>query len=266
MLGEGFSWSPYKLDQDSVNEFRKLVYGMAVYVHLPYTINPCVSKGSSNYNLQQSVIRKYLDVSEAVGATAVVLHPGYKKELTEAAARYNFLKFMEGVTKHVEDTSSLRVLLETDSGSKNGSKIGSPEFIYYVLGKLGKAHYGMCVDTEHMFARGVDLWDADIRLSFLSDYGSMVELVHLNAPDPGVGCGSFLDRHSIPFTEYPVDSTDMIRDLVCNYPAILERKSLVVIEKDVELVTSLVPPRTIGMDIGIEEESRDGTSSSGIEC
>lgn len=238
MLGEGHSWSPYKMPENTLNEFRKLTYGMGVYVHLPYTLNPCIGRSSSQYGMQRSVMRKYLELSDAVGATAVVLHPGYKKELSDKAARDNFILFMDSLSDLSLNT---RILLETDSGSKNGSKIGSLEFIRYVLYSLGRTRYGMCIDTEHLWARGLNLWDDQIRADFIEEYHEFIELVHLNPPDPGVGLGSNVDRHSTPFSDFDLPSESMIKDFVLNYPAVLERKSLGVIEADYAYVSSLVP-------------------------
>lgn len=263
MLGEGHSWTPYKLSADVVNDFRKLIYGVAVYVHLPYTLNPCVPKGHPHFKLQKSVLRRYLDLADAVGATACVLHPGYKKELSDIAAMQNFIAFMDDVQTNMD--FECRILFETDSGSKNGSKVGDPDFIHNALLKLGRAKFGMCIDTEHLWARGINLFDDAVRKDFLEDYGPMIELVHLNAPDPGVELGSFVDKHSIPFAEFPVESANMIKDLVLNYPAVLERRSLSVIEQDITLVSSLVPSIPASIDITLEEEVNDHGNEGHID-
>lgn len=256
MVGEGFSWTPYKLSDSVVNEFRKLSYGVAVYVHLPYTINPCIGKGDAHYSAQKSVLRKYMDVCDALGATAAVLHPGYKKELSEAASKTNFISYMEEI---IPKMPPVKLLFETDAGSKNGSKIGSPEFIEYVLGKLPRDNFGMCIDTEHLWARGVDLWDGVVRKEFLDRYGRLIELVHLNAPDPGVELGSFIDRHSVNLESFHKPSEDMIVNLVTTFPAVLERRSLVVTERDVMFVNSLVPSGASCIDEGSPlEELNDG--------
>lgn len=245
MVGESFSWSPYKLSDSVINEFRKLSYGVAVYVHLPYTINPCIGKGDPQYNRQKAVLRKYLDTCDAVGATAAVLHPGYKKEMSEEAARTNFVKFMEEISPTMPN---VRLLFETDAGSKNGSKIGSPEFIEYSLDKLARGNFGMCIDTEHLYARGVNLWDNKVRNEFIERYDKLIELVHLNSPDPGVELGSNLDRHSVGFEGHHLDARDMVTDLVSRFPAVLERRSLVVTEKDVNYVNALVPTFSKGIE------------------
>lgn len=260
MLGESQSWSPYKINEDSINEFRKLSYGMAVYVHLPYTINPCIPRVGQIYGLQKSTMRKYLESAQAIGARAVVLHPGYKKELSEVSARKNLIAF---ITDVMTKAPNVRVLLEVDAGSKNGSKVGSPEFIAEVLQSPIREFCGMCIDTEHLFARGVDLWDDEVRKGFLKDFGNLTEFVHLNVPDPGVELGSYLDRHQTALESYPRDSTKMIKELLTRFPAVVERRSLVVSEQDVTFVNSLVPPPSAGMESGVTtEDERDDPAGS----
>lgn len=235
MLGEPTSWTPYKITQEGRNEFLKLSYGIGVYVHLPYTINPCLGISERFYKTQRAIFSRYLETAMEVGARAVVIHPGYKKELSEEMARGNLLRFMG----EVKIPEGLMVLIETDSGSKNGSAVGSLDFIEDVLTVLGGEGFGMVLDTEHLFARGIDLWEDSVRKETLDRYRKWIRLIHLNAPDPGVELGSYVDRHSISFEAYPRDSTAMIQDLLKEFPCILERASLVVIEKDVRYVTQL---------------------------
>lgn len=112
----------------------------------------------------------------------------------------------------------------------------------------------MCIDTEHLYARGVDLWDQKLRSEFIDNYGHFIELVHLNAPDEGVALGSFVDKHSMTLESHTSPSDGLVKDLVGRYPAVVERRSLVVSEKDVAYVNSLVPSGTSGMEKGLDEE------------
>lgn len=240
MVGESVSWSPYKITKDARNEFLKMSYGLGVFVHLPYTINPCLSPVERLYKAQQAAYARYLETAHELGARAVVVHPGFKKELTEDSA----LKFLVFFMEKNKAPAGLKVLLETDAGSKNGSAIGSLEFIAAALKQLGLEDYGMVLDTEHLYARGIDMWDPLVMASVLKEYQPLINLVHLNAPDPQVVLGSHLDRHSISFQDYPRDSTGMVRKLVELFPCILERGSLVTIERDVAYINQLTPVET----------------------
>lgn len=235
MVGDGQSWSPYKFAEASINEFRKLSYGLKVYVHLPYTINPCLGEEERNFKSQKAIYRRYVELSDVVGAHSVVIHPGFKKTLHEDVAKKNLIKFFDTLRPE----GQVRVLIEVDSGSKNGSMIGSPEFIKEALQALGREQYGMVLDTEHLYARGRSMWDPETRQEILEEYGGQIEMVHLNTPDPGVELGSHLDRHSTAMEEFVLNSDDMVRELAKAYPLIVERASIAIAEKDLTYVRRL---------------------------
>jgi len=228
MCGNGTDYTPWDVSQELTAKYRKLSYEITTTVHFPYVINPCEQIPQRRGYYKQS-FKKYIDAAEALGARRIVVHPGFKKDLTEAQAYTNLMAFVEQVWK--EDTR-LELLLETDSGSKNGSAIGSAEFIAEVIANMETPAIRMCIDTEHLFARGVNLWDAAVRKDFLAEYGSLISLVHLNCPDKEVTLGSFLDRHNTPFEDRKdLSHQGLIEDLSV-FPMILERSSLAVQQKD----------------------------------
>lgn len=226
MTGRDRDYEPYEFSEDVINQFRKMTYEMKLTAHMPYVINPCEGAPSRKGFYMKSM-KAHIQVAEALGAKRIVMHPGFKKELTELQAYENLLKFLAKVWP---SETSMELLLENDSGSKNGSAIGSPEFIKEVASNAPMP-VRMCLDTEHMYARGVDLWNKEVRDDFLAEYGELIALVHLNVPDHGVELGSFLDRHNTPFEERSWDHEDFIQTM-SHYPLILERRSLVVIQKD----------------------------------
>ena len=44
MVGEGRGYNPYDFQTEAMNEYRRSMFGILTYVHLPYVINPCESK------------------------------------------------------------------------------------------------------------------------------------------------------------------------------------------------------------------------------
>jgi len=171
-------------------------------------------------------------MADEFGARAVVIHPGYKKDLEEEEAKANLIKFLDTAWN---DDWNLKVLLETDAGSKNGSAIGSAEFIQDALTKLNQEHFGMCIDTVHLYARGVDLWDHDVREDFLDEYQPWINLVHLNSPDENVFLGSHLDRHNSLFSDRDWDHKSLFEALL-PWPCILERRSLSIQAEDAKYI------------------------------
>lgn len=236
VVGGMTDYSPMELSAVDAVEYKKMSYGIDTYVHLPYVINPCEEKPQRR-GFYKKAMKQFCQTAAMIGAKAVVLHPGFKKELTDEQALQNLIKFMD---ETFNEDWNLDVLLETDAGSKNGSAIGSVAFIGKVIEDLGNPRVGMCIDTCHLYARGVDIWKEEELNYLLDDYGRDIKLVHLNSPDPGVDLGSFRDRHNTAFSDRPdLKPEGTIRVLTERFPCVLERSSLAVQEKDASYVRSL---------------------------
>lgn len=205
--------------------------GIDLYVHAPFRLNPCDPKRLGWYLKN---LRNCLSFADAVGAKGVVLHPGSRGEETEDMAKTYLLEFIRRVKMKWEGL----LLLETDAGSKKGTRVGSLDFLVKVCEDWDghpvrladepiETSVKICLDTAHLYARGVDMWDNTVRDALvMAGVYDWVGLVHLNVPDPEVGLGSSLDRHNTAFKDYSRPSSAMICDLVRKFPVILERSSL----------------------------------------
>jgi deoxyribonuclease-4 len=125
MLGEGRSYEPREIATEDLASFRGLLYGIDVVVHMPFVINPCEDAPQRRAFYRKS-FRDYAQTAAGIGAKYLVLHPGFRKELSPKEARLKLVDFIE---KTFDETQGPTLLLETDSGSKNGSAVGSPAFI-----------------------------------------------------------------------------------------------------------------------------------------
>jgi deoxyribonuclease-4 len=228
MLGDPRSYQPREITPQVAQEYAKMAYGITTYVHMPYIINPCESVPQRR-GFYKRVFKEFAETAASVQARGLVIHPGFKKDLTEAQAFKNLVTFFES---SMEEDWRTQVLLEVDAGSKNGSAIGSPDFIRRAIDELGTMHYGMCLDTTHLYARGVDLWDEEVRKDFLEEYANITRLVHLNVPDPEVALGSHLDAHNSPFESRPDWNHGALLLALEKFPCILERRSLAVQSQD----------------------------------
>lgn len=223
-LGDPRDYLPAEVPEETARTFRKMAYDLVTTVHLPYVINPC-EDAPSRRGYYKHAVKEQRTQLELLGARRAVLHPGFKKSLTEQKAFDNLLRFVDETWP--EDLQ-IELLLETDSGSKNGSAVGTAEFIRTALETLERGNVRMCVDTEHLYARGTNLWDRDVRRQFLEEFGHLISLVHLNVPDPEVKLGSFLDRHNTPFEERTDLAHEGLIEDLAHLPMILERRSLTV--------------------------------------
>lgn len=235
MIGDKRGYDPLEISGADAAELKKMLYGVDLYVHLPYTINPCEALPQKR-GWYKRTYNAFMAAASNLGAKGVVIHPGYKKELSEEQALANLIKFFE---TSWQDDWNCDVLIETDSGSKNGSAIGSADFIDRALTAMDHPRHAMCIDTEHLFARGTDLWNEEVRTPFLAKYGHRIRLVHLNSPDPQVELGSFLDRHNTPFQDRAEWDHKGLFDALLPYPWILERSSLAVQEQDAQFIRTL---------------------------
>lgn len=236
MLGGKDDYSPMEISGAAAAEFRQMMYGVELYVHMPYTINPCedVPQRRGYY---KKTFKEFCAAASQLGAKGVVIHPGFKKQLTREAARDNLVKFFDSA---YEEDWHLQILIETDSGSKNGSAIGDLAFIKEAIDILNSRAYAMCLDTEHLYARGIDLWNKEVRDRVLKEYGHLIRLVHMNSPDPEVELGSFRDRHSTPFEQRQGWDHKGLFEAFMQYPMILERSSLAVQEQDAKFIRTLL--------------------------
>lgn len=231
-LSSGEGSSPIDPSDEELEKFLALTYGMRRYVHMPYTMNPC-SDDARKRAIGKAIFRRYARTARAIGAKAVIIHPGYKQELTEELALKNAVRFFKDVQT---DDSELEILVETDAGSKNGSAIGSLEFCKTLIDLVGRPDVAMCLDTTHLYARGINLWDKEIaQTELLTPYSEYVRLVHLNAPDPGVELGNNLDRHNTTFADFEkrtgLKSDELVIQMM-QWDCILERRSLTIQQAD----------------------------------
>jgi len=231
MLAGGREYDPREVSMETAEEFRKLTHGMDVFVHLPYVINPAESRHYRR-RFYLSSVRKFKEVAGLLGAKGLVLHAGYKKESTRDEALGNVVKFVDGLL----EGDGPEVYIEVDAGSKNGSAIGHPAFVSKALLMLDNENAGMCWDTTHLYARGIDLWNEGVRKEMIERYGHHVRLIHLNVPDLEVTLGGHLDRHNSPFSIRQWDHPPFLRDLLSRWVGILERRSLAVQEEDTEFI------------------------------
>lgn len=233
MLGGQHDWKPYNVEASAINAFRNLTVGMDVYVHLPYIMNPCAEGRLRTIGI--ATYKKYEVLATALSARAMVIHPGFKKELAERDAYRNGVGFVENLLKDAR----LQILIETDSGSKNGSAVGSMEFIERMIRDLGDEKVGMCLDTCHVYGRGVDLWEPEVLKGVVGKYGKRIRLVHLNVPDSDVELGSHRDRHNSSFETYPRSSELLVKTLSM-WTMIMERRSIAVQKDDAKYVRKVL--------------------------
>lgn len=120
------------------------------------------------------------------------------------------------------------------------------------LHKEGIYNTGVCVDTQHAYAAGDELFS----LNFRKD----ASMIHLNAIPKYVQFGKHLDRHSTTPLSESKNGTSFIKKILGlikhNTPLVLERTDINVLVKDINFLKAIqnatlldVDKKTMGKDV-----------------
>lgn len=170
--------------RDDAEELRGADLG--IYVHAPYLINVCSPKPNVRYG-SRKILTQTCEAAAAVGALAVVVHPGHAEDgLEEGVARWT------STLERLE--SEVPVYLENTAGGENAVARR-----FDALARLWEAveaaktdvEVGFCFDTCHAHAAGEDLADAVERAIEIT---GGIDLMHANDSRDPAGTGA--DRHA----------------------------------------------------------------------
>ena len=176
---------------------RAKAAGMEAWiVHAIYLIN-LASPDDELYEKSVSTLRSTVDAACAIEADGVVFHVGSHLGSGFEAGLERAAPAIEQVLERCSDTTWL--LIENSAGT--GGTIGrSIEEIAQLVDRLG-AHprLGVCLDSCHLWASGVDVTDAAAFDALLDEFDRSIGLDRLRAlhvNDSVTPLGSNRDRHA----------------------------------------------------------------------
>ena len=193
-------WRPTRWKDDDIAAFCDLMEDgpiRSVVIHAVYLIN-CASKDPTVRSKSIASLTHALQMGDAIGADGVVLHPGSTlgEPHTEAIARAG-----EAFNQAMKESESCPLLLENTAGGGNtlGRDFGELAALLDSVG--GDSRVGLCLDSCHMFASGLDISDADKLARVIDDCGEQIGIervrcLHMN--DSKTPLGSNSDRHAPP--------------------------------------------------------------------
>ena len=210
-------WAAKPLGDEDVKSFRaKLAKSSispeSVTVHMPYLPNLAAPDGDL-YKKSVDTLAAEVQRCATLGIPNLVIHLGSHlgKGTEEGISQLvkacnNALGDGKSTSSHLNQSTRktkkknapVRILLENMAGQKN-SIGGKFEEIRLLLDKLKpKGSFGVCLDTCHVFASGIDLRKKRDVEKMLSDFDSTVglkqlKLLHLN--DSKGELNSRIDRH-----------------------------------------------------------------------
>jgi deoxyribonuclease IV len=194
------AWRPTNWKQPDVERFLELMDDgpiKSVTIHAVYLINPATKDKEMREKSANSLIHA-LRMGDQIDADGVVLHPGS----TVGEPHDEALPRVGQMLKHALDESdSCALLLEDTAGA--GNTLGRSFEELAQLIQLGgrRKRIGVCLDSCHMLASGIDITTAD-RLAWVVDqFDEVVGLdrlrcLHVN--DSQTPLGSNRDRHAPP--------------------------------------------------------------------
>lgn len=191
-------------DKESYSQFKEFLAQKNILsvVHISYTINCSANWEFNSVWISQFILE--IEMASYIGAFAVVVHLGKKKELSREESLNNMYLSLLYVHKQTQNHSNVKILIETSTGQ--GSEICFLlEDLAHLYRKFSKHkmedirnRFGICVDTCHIFAAGYDIKTKEMIESYLDSFNELIglehiKLIHLN--DSKNDVGSNLDRH-----------------------------------------------------------------------
>ncbi len=193
-------WRQLKLREEDVKEFRRRRLASSVKVvavHIPYLINLATPYDG----LYSRSIEAYIeDIRETavLGAQYLVTHMGSFKNSTMEDGLKRFIGALNIVFRATKDLKQVKLLLENTAGSGSwlGSTFGHHRIIFDSV--KDSSRLGVCLDTAHAFAAGIDIRKPEVADQLLTEIGDKLgkkalAVVHLN--DSMGELGSLVDRH-----------------------------------------------------------------------
>jgi len=193
-------WKPREYSTEEVAEFRAAIADSdvdALLIHAVYLLN-CASEDAEIRTKSHTSLTASLRAGSALGANAVVLHPGSAlKDGGEAGAALDragaviaeALAESEGCPLHLENTAG--------AGGTLGRSFEELARLLEVAG--GDARLGICLDSCHLLPSGYDVRNAEALADVLDEFDRVVGLARLGSlhvNDSMTPLGSNRDRHA----------------------------------------------------------------------
>jgi deoxyribonuclease IV len=192
------AWKPREYADDEVAAFRAAMTASDVdvlLIHAVYLLNCASDDETIRANSLRSLIAS-LDAGAALGAHAVVLHPGSAKtgDVGAAIARAGAV-----IAESLAQTEGCALHLENTAGSGGTLGRSFDELAALMEAAGGDARLGLCLDSCHLLASGYEIRTPDALAAALDACAATVGLdrlgsLHLN--DSQTPLGSNVDRHA----------------------------------------------------------------------
>lgn len=196
-------WAAAPLDEAAIAAFRRehAAYRkptIPTAAHASYLIN-LATANDAIWRRSTDTLRQECERAEQLGLGQVILHPGAAHGADVKSGVTRVARALREVYAALPKRAKVRVLLEFTAGQ--GSCIGcSFEQLDAMLQATGERRIGICLDTQHMFAAGVDWTTPRGYARTFEEFDRVIGLRHLEAfhlNDSKKPLGSRVDRHAV---------------------------------------------------------------------
>jgi deoxyribonuclease IV len=192
------AWKPSVYTDQQVADFHDAFEKSrvkALLIHAVYLLNPASEEKEFRDKTRASLIAS-LRAGDALGAHAVVLHPGSAKAGKVAPAIKRAGKV---IAQALKESDRCPLHLENTAGAGGTLGRSFQELADLLDASGGTKRLGICLDSCHLFASGYDIRTEEGLAGVLDDYDAAVGLgrlgsLHLN--DSQTALGSNRDRHA----------------------------------------------------------------------
>lgn len=201
-------WSAKPLTPEAIATFRSAhtAYRTAnrtdkipAAAHASYLIN-LATANPEIYARSEAALLDECQRAEQLGLSHVIFHPGAAQGLERPAGIATTAQALRRICAELNRSgAAVRLLVEFTAGQ--GSCIGcSFAELAEILTQTGEARMGVCLDTQHMWAAGVDWASAGGYDRTFAEFDRVIGLAYLEAfhlNDSKKPVGSRVDRHDI---------------------------------------------------------------------
>jgi deoxyribonuclease IV len=192
------AWKPTVYSDEQVAAFREAIASSrvdALLIHAVYLLNAASDTKEFRDKTRASLIAS-LQAGDALGAHAVVLHPGSAKTGRVAPAIKRAGKV---IAQALAESENCPLHLENTAGAGGTLGRSFEELADCIDAAGGSKRLGVCLDSCHLLASGYDVRTADGLAAVLDDFDRIVGLdrlgsLHIN--DSMTPLGSNRDRHA----------------------------------------------------------------------
>ena len=199
-------WAARPLDDGTVAAFRaahRRARGATTQAKLPlaahasYLIN-LAAASATVWDRSVEALHDECVRAEALGVAQVIVHPGACVGCSVDEGLTRVARALEQICRALGPKPRVRLLVEITAGQ--GTCVGcSFAELAEILARTGERRLGVCLDTQHMWAAGIDWTTPRGYERTLSEFDRIVGLRHLEAfhlNDSKKPLGARVDRHA----------------------------------------------------------------------